>query len=88
MTSMDIRREFARIQQRYLGVNDAIAPIRVSTLAAVEQHITKLEAAADQPHVCSVCAAQPSFDLVGHLNAPSRRNPLAAAFAAQVRRAS
>lgn len=88
MTSMDIRREFARIQQRYLGVDNAIAPIRVATLAAVERHISRLENAASQPHICSVCAAQPEFNLVAHLNAPSRRNPLAAAFAAQIRRAS
>jgi hypothetical protein len=88
MTATDIRAEFHRIKTRYLGVNDAIAPIRVSTLTAVEAHISQLELAAQTTHVCSVCQAQPVFDLTAHLNAPSRRNPLAAAFAAQIARAS
>lgn len=77
----EIRAEFANIRKRYEGVCDAIAPIRVSRLEAIEKHITKLEANAKAPRFCSACGQHPEFALTEWLHEPSRSNPLAAAFA-------
>lgn len=55
MSPNEIREEFARIRQRYEGVCDAIAPIRVSRLEAIEKHIVKLEADATAPKPCPDC---------------------------------
>lgn len=55
MTPNEIREEFARIRQRYEGVCDAIAPVRVSRLEAIEKHITALEAEVNAPKPCPEC---------------------------------
>lgn len=82
MTPAEIRAEFANIRKRYEGVCDAIAPIRVSRLEAIEKHITKLEAEVNAPKPCAECGTHSNlFDVVEHLSLPSRSNPLAAAFA-------
>lgn len=55
MTSLaqEIRANFAKIRRKYEGHPDAIAPLRVDHIAAVEAHIDALEA-----HVAG-CTCQP-----------------------------
>lgn len=80
MTPDEIRAEFAKIRKRYESICDAVAPIAVHKLTALETYVSELETALAQPRACFVCGQRADFDLIAHVTAPSRSNPLAAAF--------
>lgn len=86
----EIRADFKRIKDRYLGLPDAIGSIRVSTIEKVERHIETMEAQlADRRRpVCACCGETFDFDLTQHLMLPSRLKPLPAAAAVNMRKDS
>lgn len=72
MTPAEIRAEFANIRKRYEGVCDAIAPIRVSRLEAIEKHITKLEAEVNAPKPCPECGTHSNLFEIDHKRADAK----------------
>lgn len=52
----EIRADFKRIKDRYLGLPDAIGSIRVSTIEKVERHISDVEAELAKAKAHKLCA--------------------------------
>lgn len=80
----EIRAGFAWIAERVRRGHEGTQPIAGTTAAKASAYIEQLEARA----AACTCEHHKTFDLTAHQMAPSRDNPLAAAFAVNSRKAA